>query len=151
MVGKIRAEGRDARPADVVAMLIVNAPTTAPALTALLTRHHRLIGGTVAGLPGGRRRRIPTGTDEQLMMWLPAPVTLRLNRLIAIVHDSDFRTSRRQLVSALIIDKAATGRAKLTKAFDDYLTTPAHQAAVPGEAQSTVLRQARPKPGRRPM
>lgn len=148
---RIRGTGREARPQDVVGLLILRAPETAPRLIRLLRTPHPALRSSVAALPPARFRGGLTPANTQVMLWLPAPVSLRLNRLIDVVHAADVRTSRRQLVSALVLHTAPASLAGLVRAFDVYARAPARMAVVTGDPPSSVLSVIPPKPGRRPM
>jgi hypothetical protein len=149
---QLRGTGRPARRQDVLGLTIMFfAPTKAAELVTLMTTPHPALGGTVAALPSGRYSGVLTESNEQLMAWLPSPVTLRLNALVAQVHDQGFRASRRQLVSALALHALPRASAPIVVAFDRYLDAPARAAQVPGRRLREVLTLEPPKPGRRPM
>jgi hypothetical protein len=148
---RLQGLGRDARPHDVVGLLVLRAPESPRRLIKLLTTPDPALRTTVAALPPARYRRVLSRNNQQVMMWLPAPITLRLNRLIAVVHDAEFRTSRRQMVSALILHTAPSTPTALLRAFDVYRAAPASRAALSGDPPSTVLTLTPPNPGPRPM
>lgn len=97
-------QGRPARPEDTLAVLILSfAPSNPAVMLRLLHTPHHLLGGTVAELPTGRYRRALRPATEQRMFRLPSPVSLRVNALVEGIHALDARTSRRQVVSAIIL------------------------------------------------
>jgi hypothetical protein len=148
---QLRGAGLPARRQDVLGIAITFfAPTDPGQLLSLLTRPHHLLRGTVAGLPTGRHRGSLVENSEQIMVWLPSPVTLRLNALVDQLHDVDFAASRRQVVSAVVLHSLPTRAGPLAEAFDRYRTAPARAARVPGRPLREILTLDRPKPGRRP-
>ena len=84
------------------------------------------------------------------MLRLPSPVTLRLDVLVAELQAEDFRATRRQVVSGIVLQCLPRQSAPLAIAFDHYITAPARIAQVPGRPLREVLSQDRPRPGRRP-
>jgi hypothetical protein len=149
---RLRARNRPARPEDTLAVLVVCfAPANPATLLALIRKTNRGIGGTVAQLPTGRYRGRLRQHNEQVMLRLPGPVTLRVNALVDGIHDLGVRTSRRQVVSAIVLHCAPASVAKLVTEFDRLPNMPARAAAVTGRPLVDVLRTTRPAPGRRPM
>lgn len=149
---RLRGTGRSARVQDVLGLTILFfAPEDAVSLIRLMNRPHVALRGTVAELPTGRHRRGLSPHSEQLMMWLPSPVTLRLNLLIEVVHDRKVRTTRRQMVSALVLHAIPTSLPRVCEAYDRFPDVQARQAAVAGLPTGRVLSLSKPKPGRRPM
>jgi hypothetical protein len=131
--------------------IVVFAPESAAELIAIMTKPHPRLGGAPAELPTGRYHRAITLQTQQLMVRLPSPVTLRLNALVSLLHEADFRASRRQLVSAIVLHRLPRGAQALSQAFDSYRTAPASAAGITGRPLNEILSQTRPKPGRRPM
>lgn len=148
---RLVAAGREALLQDVLALIIMFfAPGTSEDLIELLRKPHVDLGSSAADLRRGRDKCRLRPDTEQLMLWLPSPVTLRLNCLVDSVQKTGVRTTRRQVVSALVLH-CLPGDEKLVEAFDALPTTPAKAATVDGQPQRRVLSLERPKPGRRPM
>ena len=148
---RIRLSGRPARTQDVLGLTIVFfAPEGAAALRRTLTTPHPQLRATAAGMPKGRQSRTLTANTEQLMLRLPSPVTLRLDALVADLQAEDFRATRRQVVSGIVLHCLPRQSASLAIAFDQYIIAPARIAQVPGRPLREVLSQDRPRPGRRP-
>jgi hypothetical protein len=148
----LRAGGVPARLQDILGIaVVVLAPETPEELIALMTKPHAQLKATVAALPPGRYQRALGSPDEQLMVRLPSPVTLRLNALVDQLQSVGFRTTRRQVVSALALHRIPRDREGLLNAFELYRTATAGAAGVKGRPVSEVLSLTRPKPGRRRM
>lgn len=149
---QLQGTGRSPRHHDVVGMLVtLHAPTTGRGLVRLLTKPHADLRGTVARLPTGRQDGLLRPSERQLWMRLPLPVTHRLNLLVELAHDEEFRTTRRQVVSALAMNRLPMATPALMKSFTRYLSLTARDARVPGRPLAAVLDGAPPRPGRRPM
>jgi hypothetical protein len=152
LVSTVRRRGRDVKRQEVLAALItLRAPDTAQDWLELLSRPHSLLGTSAAELPAGRESRKLAADNEQVMLRLPSPVTRRLDLLIDLVQERGVRTSRRQIVSALIVHRSPSGVAEALQLIDAYCVTPAFGAAVPGRPILDVLSEDRLPPGRRPM
>jgi len=146
----LRWSGRPALPQDVVGLTVVrHTPDDVDELIALMHRPHPDLGGSVADLPTGRYRGLVSIETEQRQLRLPSPVSLRINTLIAVLAEVDYRASRRQLVSAAVLHQTPTGGA-LEESYDRYREAKARDAAVAGQPLRGVLGLAPPKPGRRP-
>lgn len=149
---RLRGTSRPARRQDVLAIAIMYfAPVEPSALMVTMTTPHRALKGTAAQLPTGRYRRTLVESNEQLMVWLPSPVTLRLNALVDQLHMEGFRATRRQVVTAIVLHCLPDKASVLAAAFDRYLGAPASAARVAGRPLREVLSLDRPLPGRRPM
>lgn len=147
----LRAAGRPARRQDVVGLAIISfAPDDPVALRRLLVRPHPELGCTVADLPTGRYAHTLRANTEQVWLRLPSPVSLRLNLLVENVQALGFATTRRQVLSAVVLHGLSRDRRRLQAAFDAYIAAPAEVAAVTGRPLNDVLGSAPPRPGRRP-
>ncbi len=146
------AAGISARMQEVLGIVIlVFAPDDPKELRQLMLKPHPQLKACVADLPAGRYRRRRGSGTEQLMVRLPSPVTLRLNLLVQVLHDSGFPASRRQVVSAVALHALPTRPAPLVEAFEQYRAATAGKAAVTGHPRKAVLSLQPPPPGRRPM
>jgi hypothetical protein len=144
--------GRPARVVDVIGLLVmVRSPTTPAAVVRLLVRPAPGLGGAASALPTGQHSGVLQASEHRLWMEMPLPVTHRLNLLVDLAHEARFRTTRRQVVSALAVHRLPKTRLALARAYDDYLQLTARDARIAGRPLAAVLDPASPKPGRRPM
>jgi hypothetical protein len=127
------AGGRQARPQHVVGLVIARSPEAMEGLEPLLAAHRFL------------------GVGHRRMLRLPAPVSLRLNILVGLVHETGVRTSRGAVVSALLRDLDGRPPEVVAEAFDRYCGLTAGQVAVGSLPEGVVLRRKRPSPGPRPV
>ena len=79
---------------------------------------------------------------------LATPLSERLDALLGILDEEGERTSRREIVSALILAAPEDG-ASLAESIKQYRRALARDAAVAGDA-AEVLELRRPRPGPRP-
>jgi hypothetical protein len=150
-VWRLNLAGRPARRRDVLGIVIVLCgPQDAMKLRAILMKPHRSLAGTVSGLPPGKFQTLIAEHNQHLMVRLPSPVTLRLNALVAAQHGLGFETSRRQIVTALLMHALPRTQTALVSAFERYYIAPARAAAIPGRPATEVLSLVHPRAGRRP-
>jgi hypothetical protein len=143
---KARFGGRRATSADIISVLVLYcAPEDGDELAQLLLQPtprdvREEIPQPLAFLPAQRR-----------MLWLRAPISHRLNRLVDRVQELGIRTTRRDIVTALILHKAPRSRGELAELYDRLQSANAGDAGLPGESARLVLGKRPPRPGRRPI
>lgn len=80
---------------------------------------------------------------------VPAPLSKRLDRLVAATEGAGVRVYRKDLVAALIL-AAPEDPDELLKLYLRYRRAKASEAGMGDGEDATVLELQRPKPGRRP-
>jgi hypothetical protein len=106
-------------------------------------RGKRWRGEDMAEDPFGTRRRL------RQFLWLPAPVTLRLDRLVARGLESQREVQRTNLVVGLMQHANRQSNRHLHEICDAARRRTAGSCTLAGEDPQTVLTWRRPKPGRR--
>ncbi len=92
--------------------------------------------------------RLPQCQEQQVSVGLPAPINERLDQLVELADEEGAKTSRKELLAALILS-APEAAEELARAVIDYRKARARDAAVGGDA-SPVLSLRRHLPGPRP-
>jgi hypothetical protein len=132
--------GRRIYRQDLVAALVMrSAPTAAEELQKLFWEYIGTRQFEMSPL------LLPT---RQYMLRLPAPVSLRLDELVARSRELDGeRVRRRDVVAALVSLRAPPEPDALDRLYEDYLGLHAADAALPGQPVAEVLSRRRPLPG----
>lgn len=84
-------------------------------------------------------------------VWLPAPVTHRLDLLVAGARRAKTGALRRDIVAALVTLRCPDTATEAYELYRRYLDCTARDARVRGQPLRSVLSLTRPKPGRRPL
>jgi hypothetical protein len=84
---------------------------------------------------------------RQTTFELPAPLSERLDRLVELADDEGARTSRKEVVAALVLAASESGR-ELADSVVRYRTAKARDAAV-GADMAVVLQVRTHQPGPR--
>jgi hypothetical protein len=88
--------------------------------------------------------------ERPVMLLLPAPISLRIDGLVSEVCELGSRVFRRDLIGALIWDRA-NDPGTLDRDFDTYLRTPVRNVEFDAEPHGAVLKVRRPSAGPRRM
>lgn len=130
----------------ILSALIIGLPEDPDRIAAFSNYSPAAGAGPPPGSPGDLLRR-------RTQVRLPAPVTLRLNRLIEIAGDeTQLRCSRTAIVVSMMHLARAQGKDAWRDQFRDVLRRPAIDAvpAVDAGKPQRVLRPVKPLPGPRP-
>lgn len=103
------------------------------------------------------RRRISADTplsecpEKRIGVSLPAPISERLDELVALAEEAGERTNRKELLASLILAAPAAGE-DVSALLRSYRLTPARNARLSGNDgdQIIVIRSYRPGPRPRP-
>lgn len=97
------------------------------------------------------RRDAPlqTSPDVRIGIGLPAPLSGRLDGLVEIADEEGAKTSRKELLAALVLNAPADGDT-LAGLVRDYRKAPVSEAMIPGQSETRFLEPQRPAPGPRP-
>jgi hypothetical protein len=87
--------------------------------------------------------------DDQINVSIPGPLNARLDALVELANGAGERTSRRELISALILAAPEDGP-RLAKLVREYRLASVRDAVVPGHDESLFLEPPRRRPGPRP-
>ncbi len=141
--GREAGEGGSRR--EVIAGLILHAPENADSLGSLSVE---LRSPKYSGFqqPVSRLNEL---VRNNVVVQLPAPVSLRLDRLVARARDAGYRAHRTNLVVGLIFLADKYKPSTICRLASGTRTCPARSAALQSEPASTVLSLDRPKPGPR--
>lgn len=92
--------------------------------------------------------RLTNAPERQVSVNLPGPINERLDRLRELADEEGARTSRKEIVAALILD-APEGGEDLSAAVIRYRKARARDAAIAGVDAADVLEFRRHSPGPR--
>lgn len=126
----------------VAAFIVLKAPETPDELARLFWDY------AASNRFGGSPLKLP---KTNLTVALPAPVSHRLDLLVAGAREGRAAAMRRDLVSALVTLRVPNAANEAYVLYRQYLACSARDARVPGRPLKSVLTLSRPKPGRRPM
>ena len=87
--------------------------------------------------------------DRNIGLVLPAPISDRVDELVALAESAGDRTNRRELIAALILVAAARGD-ELAKALRQYRRSTVRDALVVRKKLSGPVQFSTHRPGPRP-
>jgi hypothetical protein len=87
--------------------------------------------------------------EFQIGVGLPAPLSGRLDGLVERADAAGARTSRKELLGALLLAATEDGDA-LAELVQRYRKATASEARIPGQPDARFLEPERPPPGPRP-
>jgi hypothetical protein len=96
--------------------------------------------------PDAQLQRCP---EFQIGVGLPAPLSGRLDGLVERADDAGAKTSRKELLGALLLAASDDGE-KLAELVQRYRKATAGDAQVPDQPEARFLEPDRPAPGPRP-
>jgi hypothetical protein len=96
--------------------------------------------------PDAQLQRCP---EFQIGVGLPAPLSGRLDGLVERADAASAKTSRKELVGALLLSAPVEGET-LAELVQRYRKATADEAKIPGQPDARFLEPERPRPGPRP-
>ncbi len=96
--------------------------------------------------PDAQLQRCP---EFQIGVGLPAPLSGRLDGLVERADAAGAKTSRKELLGALLLDAPVEGEV-LAQLVQRYRKATADDVAVPGQPDARFFEPERPPPGPRP-
>ncbi|WP_259314363.1 hypothetical protein [Capillimicrobium parvum] len=87
--------------------------------------------------------------EKQIGVSIPVPLDSRLDALVRRVIDAGERTSRKELLAALLLE-ASEDPERLTRALRQYRSSEAADAVIAGDDVQAYLEPLERKPGPRP-
>jgi hypothetical protein len=88
--------------------------------------------------PYGRLRRLRNAPLKQIALELPAPIGGRLDGLLIVADAADERTTRRELIAAIIHDTRVY-RHRVVEVLTEYRNAEVSKAFIPGQPQKRFL------------
>jgi hypothetical protein len=92
---------------------------------------------------------LQTCPEFRIGVGLPAPLSGRLDGLVELADAEGAKTSRKELLAALLLNASADGES-LAVLVRDYRKASIAQAMISGQSETRFLDPQRPAPGPRP-